>query len=32
LDPTSTSRYFDFKQIKYNRRWFPTVEDFLGQH
>jgi hypothetical protein len=31
LDPTSTSRYYDYDQFKYNRRWVPTLEDFLGR-
>ncbi len=30
LDPTSTPKYFNYKQFKYNRTWVPTPQDYLG--
>lgn len=30
LDPTSEARFYDFRQVEYNRVWLPTVQDLIG--
>lgn len=32
LDPASVPRFFNYTQFKYNRKWVPSVDDFLGLH
>lgn len=31
LDPSTTPRFFGYEQFKYNRAWFPTLNDYLGR-
>lgn len=32
LDPTTQSRFFKYDQVKYNRDWFPSLRDYMGQY
>jgi len=32
LDPSTASRYFNYTQFKYGRKWTPSAKEFLGLH
>jgi len=31
LDPSTSSRFFKYEQVKYNRAWTPTLKEYLGK-